>query len=702
MAPGLRTIAAAVTTALLWAAATVASAADEPLRIAPPDAPHPAQFGTASALDGDTLVIGAPRNDTGERGTVYVYGRGEAGWVEAARLTVPEGEDSYNFGAHVDVSGDTVIAGGEWAIGYAVTPRVYRRGPEGFELEAVLTSALPSHASSYGAAVAIDGDTAVVGAFYDEVGEARPGGAYVWQRSGTTWSLTAQLRPDTLDEVVFFGREVAVSGDTVLVGSPFDSDVDHHSGAVYVYRRDGAGWALEEKVTLPFLGFNFAFGSTLAIDGDRFLAWIGDSDVTVDNGAVHVFVRREGRFVLETRLEPRGHAVRGRYGASLALDGNRAVVGAPGWFNTGANAGAAFTWMLDGGGWTNTARLLRDNAHLAQRFGGAVSITDRTFVVCAPHEDDERGDFAGAAYVHADASELPIIDPRATEPAHESAVNGFLIPERARLTRGRNRRVIVTGQLDLGGERPGGLAPINLASHAFVHLGPRTFSAPRLSASSRGRVLRYRDDTFRLRIRRPRGDRSRATFRMESDETAPAIEYGDGRQFRVTADGRAYLNIQVDGLDARGALYLERGRYVRDRRGGRSTVDTKLLRLDVRDRGGARDSARLRVALPDAVATTPALGRVGVSIGDLLDVAFEAPVEDTDGNVTSETSLPSGRSARLTIDRTRATLDLRVDGADIGTLPTGPHGLTISLDIDGVRRSIRVIAGGRGGRRLRY
>src|SRR5262249_3646479 len=178
------------------------------------------EFGTSVAIDGDTVVVGAPKDffSTGQ-GAAYVFARNGTTWTEQARLTNSTGEEFDRFGFSVAIDGNTVVVG-------ARTTQIGGNPNQGaayiFERSGTIWSEQQRRTASDGAAVdnfgfsvAIGGDTAVVGAVGDD---SFRGSAYVFLRSGTTWSEQQKLTAFGGASGDFFGNSVAIDGNTVLVG----------------------------------------------------------------------------------------------------------------------------------------------------------------------------------------------------------------------------------------------------------------------------------------------------------------------------------------------------------------------------------------------------------------------------------------------------------------------------------------------------
>ncbi len=268
-----------------------------------------------------------------------------------------------------------------------------------------------------GSAVALSGDTLLVGAQADDENGENAGAVYVFIRTGDTWSEQAKLLAPGGEEQEWFGSSVALDGDRALVGAIGDDANGGFSGAAYLFVRDGATWTLEQKL-LPSPGWSssagmFAsggtagdvFGTAVALDGDRAIVGAdGDDDLGAGAGAVYYFFRTDGEWFQTDKLFASNGAAGEHFGRSVALEhhGNvcepfcsTAVVGAA----TGCASGKAYVFVLTGAGWSEQTQLTPADQLCDNRFGFSVAMKGATVLVGAPKAEGNDGDETGAAYV---------------------------------------------------------------------------------------------------------------------------------------------------------------------------------------------------------------------------------------------------------------------------------------------------------------
>jgi hypothetical protein len=370
---GLR---AAVRSALGKSGAASAASAIQ-AKLLPGDANAQNTFGTAIAVSGNTALVGATTANGGPgmgTGAAYVFVKGPTGrWTQQARLAASD--------------------------------------PAGTAKE------------NYGFSVALDGDTAVIGAPNrgtfpgDPFGGA--GAAYVYQRSGTKWSQQAILTETPSGGATgdFFGFSVAISGGTVLasaVGTALPGH-DVNSGAVFEFVRSGARWPQVAKFAGADTEAGHAFGWDVALSGDTAVIGAPRNSPT-SPGAAYIFTKTSTGFAQRAKLTPPDSQAGDLFGRSVALSGRTALVGAPGCcaFNPGEGEfrGAAYTFVHSGGRWVNRAKLtardskafVLDTNQQGDTFGESVALTGGTAVIGAPTKSKRPAtagaapDFTGAAY----------------------------------------------------------------------------------------------------------------------------------------------------------------------------------------------------------------------------------------------------------------------------------------------------------------
>ena len=211
----------------------------------------------------------------------------------------------------------------------------------------------------FGYSVSVDGDTAVIGAYRDNYDAGSDfGSVYVFTRSGGTWTQQAKLNATDGATNDFFGISVAVDGDTVVIGTPNDDAVGLDSGSAYVFTRSGTTWTQQAKLNATDGAAGDLFGYSVAIDGDTAVIGAHGDDYlpTSYSGSAYVFTRNGTTWTQQAKINANDVAANNDYfGYSVAVDDNTTVIGAP--YDGGDDAGSAYVFIRSGTAWIQQAKL---------------------------------------------------------------------------------------------------------------------------------------------------------------------------------------------------------------------------------------------------------------------------------------------------------------------------------------------------------
>jgi hypothetical protein len=361
--------------------------------------PSPRTGGSSSivAISGDTAVVSFSPGEP-----VYVFVRNRTTWSEQAQVTAGDQAFGRSFGCTLAIDGDTAIVGAPYrsagADSHQASAYVFVRTGASWAQQARLFRTWRGLGSSFASSVALFGDTAIVGAWWDDGGA---GAAYVFVRNGTTWSEQARLSASDGGSGDLFGSSVALFGDTTIVGATFDpTGGQAHQGSAYVFMRTGVSWAQQSKLTRTTVGGSF--GSSVAFSGDRVVVGAPRDDIRAnqDQGSVYVFVRSGTTWARESKLTAGDGAANDGFGRSVALFNDTAIVGAPD-DGVGANTrqGSAYVFVRDGTTWLQQAQLIASDGEAFANFGFSVAVAGDTAIVGAHHYIVGANDNQGAAYV---------------------------------------------------------------------------------------------------------------------------------------------------------------------------------------------------------------------------------------------------------------------------------------------------------------
>jgi hypothetical protein len=325
---------------------------------------------------------------------------------EHTKLSPFDGAAEDRFGAAVDIDERLAIVGapGDDDAGLnAGSVYVYARTNSLFGFEAKLMPARGIGGERFGTALDLDGDTLVIGAPDNEPGSLEAGSVFVFVRTGTSWMQEARLMPSDGSALDAFGRSVSLSGDTVMIGAPAN-DVGTASGKVYVFTRSRGIWTEEASFAARDANAGDGFGASVSLDGDR--ALIGaprDSDIAFQAGSAYVYSRTGSAWSMDEKLiDPAGSAG-DLFGISVSLEDarNQLAIGSPMDDDVATDSGAVLVYRLVAGAWTLIAKINEPGQGAGDQSGGAVRILDR-FVASGALFDDEEALNAGKVWLFID------------------------------------------------------------------------------------------------------------------------------------------------------------------------------------------------------------------------------------------------------------------------------------------------------------
>ncbi len=366
-------------------------------------------FGNSVGISGNIAVVGSNLNTVGtasSQGAAYIFVRNGATWTQQQKLLASDGIAGDRFGESVAISSATVVIGATGADPGGLSGRgaayvfVYNGTLWTQQQKLVAADGLAS--DNFGYSAAINGETLVIGARLDNVGaNTNAGSAYVFVRSGTSWTQQAQLTASNGLANDNFGVSVAIDRDTVVVGAALDDvGANGDQGSAYVFTRSGTTWTQQQQL----FGSDSAAGDRFAISvglSDQLVivgAFLADAAAGVDQGAAYIFVRSGTVWTQQQKLIAAVPAANDQFGGSVAIDGETAVMGASA-DDVGANAsqGSAYVFERTGTLWTQRALLNGTPGAPFDQFGGSVAISGDKILVGSTLYDNPVAD-SGAAF----------------------------------------------------------------------------------------------------------------------------------------------------------------------------------------------------------------------------------------------------------------------------------------------------------------
>ncbi len=284
-------------------------------------------FGRSVAVDGETIVIGA--TGFNDRNAVYVFVRSGTLWNLQAKLMAADAPTYSSFSCSVSLHADTVLVGDQ----DREAAYIFTRSGTVWSQQAKITAFDDTLYSSFGCSVSLNNDTALIGASQASDNEGQSSGAaYIFTRSGTTWSQQAKLTGMEDPHTIYanFGLSVSLYGDTALVGSPNDGssiDSSYRAGSAYIFTRSGTIWSMQAKLLAEDREDNDSFGYPVAINCDSALIGaMGDDDRGSESGAAYLFTHDGSAWSQQKKISD--SVSYGSFAQSLSLDSETALIGA--------------------------------------------------------------------------------------------------------------------------------------------------------------------------------------------------------------------------------------------------------------------------------------------------------------------------------------------------------------------------------------
>ena len=377
------------------------TATTQQAKLAISDAASGNEIGWSVAIDGDTLVVGARQAATsGGTGAAYVFTRSGTTWSQQAKLGISDAASSDEIGYSVAIDGDTLVVGARQNTGSKTgAAYVFTRSGTTWSQQAKLVASDGYSRDLFGWSVSIDGDTIVVGAgFQDEEGANNGGAAYVFTRSGTTWSQQAKIQASDKEANDYFGVSISISSDTVVVGAMGESTGGTAAGAAYVFTRSGTTWSQQAKIQASDKEASDYFGEAISISSDTIIVGANMEDTGgTYAGAAYVFTRSGTSWSQQAKIQASDKQAGDYFGESVYIEGDTAVVGANMEDTGGTDAGAAYVFTRSGTTWTQAKKIVASDAQAGDEFGYSIALSGGTIVVGARYED-AGGSNAGTAY----------------------------------------------------------------------------------------------------------------------------------------------------------------------------------------------------------------------------------------------------------------------------------------------------------------
>ncbi len=362
------------------------------------------KFGASVSISGDYAIVGAANKDIGtktKQGAAYIFVRQGGTWSQQVILTAADGAANDNFGNSVSISGNYAIVGspkgsGAWFLQGAAY--IFVRNGANWVQQAKLNAADGILGEYFGTSVNISGDNVIVGAPNARVQYANQGAAYVFVRSGASWTQQSKLTVSYGEYNDYFGFSVAINGDYAIIGSPYrDANIYVPDvGAAYVFVRSGTNWTMQEDLYRGAGDVSDFFGTSVSINGSY--AVVGapyfDNAPLTDNGVVYIYTKTGVNWsAVPVKVSAPDASAAAYFGTSVCLSGDTLIVGAY-YHDVGSNSaqGAAYIYRHSAVGWPIVRKVDDGGGQTFGLFGSAVAVSGYNYIIGAAGKNDLKGE----------------------------------------------------------------------------------------------------------------------------------------------------------------------------------------------------------------------------------------------------------------------------------------------------------------------
>jgi len=355
-------------------------------------------FGHSVSIDGNIAIVGAYGDGSNQPlGAAYIFQFDGSEWVEQQKLSTGIANDW--FGSSVSISGNIAVVGAPLDKGQKGAAYVYQFDGSRWVQQQKLTA---SDGAGYlfGSSVAINGNTTIVGAYADNSKGPYTGSAYIFQFDGSSWIEQQKLTASDGEGYDSFGYSVAINGNTAIVGAYADDDKGSASGSAYIFQFDGSSWVEQQKLIASDGETNDYFGYSVAINSKTALVGAdGDDDKgNINSGSAYIFQFNGSDWVQQEKLTASDGAAGDYFGWSVALSEDIALVGAYADNDKGSASGSVYVFSFNGGSW-DEYKIIDSDGAAGDNFGWSVAIHG-TIAIVGAQLDDDKGNASGSASIY--------------------------------------------------------------------------------------------------------------------------------------------------------------------------------------------------------------------------------------------------------------------------------------------------------------
>lgn len=368
-------------------------------------------FGGAVSIYGKYAIVGAMNEDTdgSNAGAAYIFVQNDdLSWTQVSKLQANNVAANANFGCAVAINEQYAFVGAlneDTSASNAGSVYVFKQIVEGSWDQIQQLQASDKQANdNFGGAIALSNTAVVIGATGEDTNGNTSGAAYIFELDAGTelWNEAKKLKGSDAKAYDNFGNAVAIDGNTAIVGAYLLSpEGTSDAGACYIYERNVAGnWQEVQRINASDKEASDNFGISVGIDGNfAAIGASGEDNAYSNAGAVYIFERAtDGQWDERAKLQASDKQANNYFGCSVGISGDTVIVGATGKDETNKDIGGAYLYRITDGIWSQAAILVSSDRQASDQMGNSVSISAGFALVGAQLHDSSDSD-AGATYV---------------------------------------------------------------------------------------------------------------------------------------------------------------------------------------------------------------------------------------------------------------------------------------------------------------
>lgn len=341
---------------------------------------------------------------------------GDANAIPTNKLVPMDGISEDSYGAAVAISGDTLVVGApdrdETGVNSGAV-YIYADVNGTWTLQQKITDKDGTDADNFGVSLAILDDRLLIGSrLAQDSNGVRTGAVHVYERVNNNWDLVTKIMPDNGGEEDYFGYSVALEADVALIGSPQADSTAIDAGAAFIYRLTNGQWVKETTFVPPVTAkaYDFFAGSVALLGTTALIGSWNDNPVPMMyDGAVYAYVHNDivlgPGWQLQQKLVASDKAIGDTFGYSVGMYGQTAFIGAPYRNGDCSHTGAVYVFTRHSGEWCERQILVPEDKNANQLFGYSVGIYGSAGVI-GSYYDDDNGDYSGSAYIYGRSNDV--------------------------------------------------------------------------------------------------------------------------------------------------------------------------------------------------------------------------------------------------------------------------------------------------------